>query len=98
MLATDTQNNILYFSKYEHPKISIFWLFCLFIDLYRHVVKRVALLPHLYFILFYPLICFLQQIKTLNRILGTFYVREMTFQRENMPFFLYNPNDQSFFF
>ncbi len=56
------KNYILYFSKYTHPKKGIFLLFCLIIHLYIPIVEKVALLPHLYFILFCSL-CFLQ-IKT----------------------------------
>ncbi len=61
------KNYILYFSKYRHPRKGMFWLFCLIIRLYIYIVEKVAPLPHLNFILFCSLMCFLQ-IKTFMNI------------------------------
>ncbi len=41
------QKDILYFSKYRYPKKGIFWLFCLIIRPYIHIMENVAPLPHL---------------------------------------------------
>ncbi len=64
-------NYVLHFSKYGNPKISILWLFYLFMSLYRHKEEHLAQLPHLNFILLCCLMCLLQ-IKTQNTNSVTF--------------------------
>ncbi len=47
-------NHVLYFHKNGHHKIAIYWRFCLFISLYRHVVYKVGpATPPLFYLIFF---------------------------------------------